>query len=70
MRYPHYVWMVHNWYNMDWWRQNNSGCTDLDLRKMLNMQLIIDHYPRIDEADMNKTNVGNIVSTPVAKSLA
>ena len=29
------------------------------------MQLIIDHYPRIDEADKDKANVGNIVSTYV-----
>ena len=62
MKYPNYVWIVHNWYNLDWWMQNDSGCTDLELRDMLNMQLIIDHYPRIDEADMDKPNIGNIVS--------
>ena len=66
MRYPNYVWIVHNWYNLDWWRQDNSGCTEFELMDMLNMQLIIDHYPRIDEADMNKPNIGNIVSINIS----
>ena len=62
MRYPDYVWMIHNWYNLDWWRRNNSDCTDSQLRNMLDMQLIIDHYPRLNEVDRNKINDAGIVS--------
>ena len=47
---------------LDWWRQDNSSYTDSQLRNMLDMQFIIDHYPRINEEDKNKTNVGGIVS--------
>ena len=66
MRYPNYVWMVHNWYNSDWWMLNNSGCKRDEVLNMLKMQLVIDHYPRINEADKNRTNIGGIVSKSVA----
>lgn len=54
--------MVHNWYNTDWWRRNDSGCTPDEMLNMLNMQIIIDHFPRIREEDKNTTNIGGIVS--------
>ena len=62
MRYPDYVWMVHHWYNMDWWRQGHGGCIPSEMMIMLRMQFVIDHYPRIDDEDKNITNVGGIVS--------
>ena len=62
MRYPDYVWIVHHWYNMDWWNQSDGNCTPNEMAAMLNMQFIIDHYPRISDEDKNRTNIGNIVS--------
>lgn len=63
MRYPDYVWMVHHWYNTDWWSQKHGGCSPNEMTIMLNRQLVIDHYPRINDDDKNMTNVGGIVST-------
>jgi len=63
MVYPEYVWMVHNWYNVDWWKRNYSGCTVSEMRNMINMQIVIDHYPRINKEHKNITNIGGIVST-------
>ena len=61
--YPDYVWMVHNWYNINWWlKSTNSNCTQDQMKQMLTSQIILDHYPRIKEEDKNKTNVGGEVS--------
>ena len=62
MKHPDYVWMVHNWYNIDWWRMNNSGCTKDQMKEVLTSQIVLDHYPRINEEDKNKTNIGGVVS--------
>ena len=60
--YPDYVWMVHNWYNINWWlKSTNSNCTQDQMKQMLTSQIILDHYPRIEEEDKNKTNVGGEV---------
>ena len=63
MRHPEYVWMVHNWYNIDWWTaMNNSNCTREQMKEVLTSQIVLDHYPRINEDDKNKTNIGGVVS--------
>ena len=59
--HPDYVWMVHNWYNIDWW-MNASNCTQDQMKAVLTSQIVLDHYPRISEDDKNKTNIGGVVS--------
>ena len=61
--HPDYVWMVHNWYNIDWWMNTtNSSCTLDNMKQVLISQIVLDHFPRINETDKNKTNVGGVVS--------
>ena len=61
--HPDYVWMVHNWYNIDWWtNRTNSSCSLDNMKAVLNSQIILDHFPRINETDKNKTNIGGVVS--------
>lgn len=63
MRHPEFVWMVHNWYNIDWWmNRTNSSCTLDNMKTVLNYQIVLDHFPRIKDDDKNKTNVGGVVS--------
>ena len=69
MMYPDYVWMLHNWYNTDWWKSTESGCTFGEMKSMLNKQIVIDHYPRINEADKNRPNIGEIVSASYVSSV-
>ena len=63
---PKYSWMFFNWYSDNWWK--NGNCTrnntngQREMAELLSTSLIFDHYPRIDENDKNKTNIGNIVS--------
>ena len=60
--HPDYVWMVHNWYNIDWWTNRaNSSCTLDQMKAVLSLQIVLDHYPRIDEEDKNVTNIGGVV---------
>ena len=60
--HPDYVWMVHNWYNIDWWTNRaNSSCTSDQMKAVLELQIVLDHYPRIDEGDKNVTNIGGMV---------
>ena len=67
MRHPNYVWMVHNWYNIDWWTNETiSNCTIDEMQTVLNLQIILDHFPRINEEDKNKTNIGGVVSKQAA----
>ena len=69
MKHPDYVWMVHNWYNIDWWtNRTNISCTQDQMKEILKSQIVLDHYPRIKEEDKNKTNVGGVVSEKVASS--
>jgi len=66
MKHPDYVWMFHNWYNIDWWTDStNINCTQDQMKEILRFQFVLDHYPRINEEDKNKTNVGGIVSERV-----
>ena len=68
MKHPDYVWMVHNWYNIDWWtNRTNLSCTQDQMKEILNLQIILDHYPRINEEDKNKTNIGGVVSERIVK---
>ena len=60
--HPDYVWMVHNWYNIDWWNRTNSSCTSNQMKAVLDLQIVLDHYPRIDEEDKNIKNIGGVVS--------
>ena len=60
MRHPDYVWMVHNWYNIDWW--TNSSCRFDEMKNILNTQIVLDHFPRINEGDKNIINIGGVVS--------
>jgi len=65
MAHPRYAWMFFNWYNDNWWAnisciQNSSSVEDIE--EILLTSLIFDHYPRIDEKDKDKLNVGNVVS--------
>ena len=63
MMHPDYVWMVHNWYSIDWWMNTtNSSCTLDNMKQVLISQIVLDHSTRINEADKNKTNVGGVVS--------
>ena len=64
MGHPNYVWMVHNWYNIDWWI--NSSCTLDQMKEILNSQIVLDHFSRIDEHDKDKTNIGGVVSEQAA----
>jgi len=59
--------MIHNWYNLDWWK--NSSCTIEEMKKVLTSQIVLDHYPRIDEKDKNKTNIGGVVSNYVCNQI-
>ena len=67
MFYPDYVWMFFNWYLDHWWLTERS-CTKngkvpaANLERLVETSLVLDHYPRIEDEDANKTNVGNIVS--------
>lgn len=68
MYYPDYVWMFFNWYSDNWWMLNSSCIMDgsaqiKDLEKVVKTSIVLDHYPRIEDEDVNKTNIGNIVST-------
>ena len=60
MRHPNYVWMVHNWYNIDWW--TTSSCTLDQMKAILNSQIVLDHFSQIDEQDKDKTNIGGVIS--------
>lgn len=63
MMLPDYVWMFHNWYVVNWWRRSTAfNCTPDEIRRVLNFQIILDHYPRISEDDKNRTNIGGTVS--------
>jgi len=66
MAHPTYAWIFFNWYLDNWWLDNsctkNDGEKATAIENILLTSLILDHYPRIDENDKNKTNVGNIVS--------
>ena len=67
MFYPDYVWIFFNWYLDDWWLAESS-CTkngkvsSKNLERLVKTSLVLDHYPRIEDKDANKSNVGNIVS--------
>ena len=61
MMHPDYVWMVHNWYNIDWW-MNDKNCTQDQKRTVLTSQIVLDHFPRINEEDKNRMNDGGVVS--------
>jgi len=66
MTHPEYAWMFFNWYNDNWWTDTrcteNDPARETDIENILSTSLIFDHYPRIDEADKDQLNVGNIVS--------
>ena len=67
MFYPDYVWMFFNWYLDNWWLSKShcarSGLQTNYLGRLIRNSLVLDHYPRIEDKDANKPNVGNIVST-------
>jgi len=61
MFHPTYQWMFFNWYTDDWL---NAGCatdSSSELEAIVETGLVFDHYPRIDDEDKDKPNVGNIV---------
>jgi len=64
MFHPTYQWMLFSWYSRDWL---NAGCAANNsiIRKQLEAivetALLFDHYPRIDEEDKDRMNVGNTV---------
>ena len=63
MTLPNYVWMVHNWYNLDWWRSGSIfNCTLDEIKTVVKSQIVLDHYPRINEGDKDRTNIGGVVS--------
>ena len=63
MTLPDYVWMVHNWYTINWWKEGVAfNCTPDEMRTVLNSQIVLDNYPRINEDDKNTVNIGGIVS--------
>ena len=65
MAHPTHAWMSFNWYTDDWWFDSNCTKNDTErqaIEDILLTSLIFDHYPRIDENDKDKRNVGNIVS--------
>jgi len=33
-----------------------------DLERVVRTSIVLDHYPRIEDEDVNKINIGNIVS--------
>ncbi|XP_065899590.1 gamma-aminobutyric acid type B receptor subunit 2-like isoform X4 [Dysidea avara] len=64
MAHPTHAWMFFNWYTDDWWFDNNCTKNDTErqaIEDILLTSLIFDHYPRIDENDKDKINVGNIM---------
>ena len=66
MFYPDYVWMFFNWYLDNWWLGESSctknGLPAENLEKLLKDSIVLDHYPRIEDEDADKLNVGKIVS--------
>jgi len=68
MFHPNYVWMFFNWYLDNWWLVESS-CTKNglvqgeNLGRLVRTALVLDHYPRIEDKDVDKPNVGNIVSS-------
>ena len=66
MFYPDYVWTLFNWYPAGWWSAESSCAKNATqakkLERLVMTSLVLDHYPRIDEKDINKTNIGNVVS--------
>ena len=67
MFYPDYVWMFFNWYLDNWWLSKSnctrSGLQTKHLGRLIRNSLVLDHYPRIEDEDADKPNVGNIVSS-------
>ena len=75
MFYPNYVWMFFNWYMDKWWLAGRSCAKNgkvpaKSLERLVETSLVLDHYPRIEDEDVNKTNVGNIVSNLLAHTVA
>lgn len=68
MRYPEYVYMFHNWYSDEWWRQTTTDCTTDQILVMLDFSLLFSHYPRIPEDKKDVINVGNLVREKVHKT--
>ena len=65
MVYPGYVFMFHNWYSDEWWKQTTPNCETDQIERILDFALFFGHYPRIPELpeDMkNVTNIGNLIS--------
>ena len=66
MFYPDYVWMIFNWYLDHWWLAESSctkrGLQAENLERLVRNSLVLDHYPRIEDKDAHKPNVGKIVS--------
>lgn len=60
MVYPGYVFMFHNWYSDEWWRQTTPNCGTDQIEGMLDFALLFGHYPRIPEDMKNETNIGNL----------
>ena len=63
MYHPEYVWMFFNWYTNRWWFYNSNGCSAQNLEMVIETSIVFDHYPRIDENQLNDLNIGNIVSS-------
>ena len=57
MVYPGYVFMFHNWYSNEWWRQTSPNCGTDQIEGMLDFALLFGHYPRIPEDMKNVTNI-------------
>lgn len=66
MFYPEYVWMVFSWYLHHWWLAKSSCAKHhiqaKKLERLVRTSLVFDHYPRMEDEDADKLNVGGIVS--------
>ena len=58
--------MTFNWYFDHWWLHESSctksGLQAKKLERLVRNSLVLDHYPRIEDKDVDKPNVGKIVS--------
>ena len=73
MFYPTYAWILFNWYRDIFWVNDEPSCIKdgsaepKDLERVLRTSITLEHFPIIDEKQVDELNVGNIVSNYVFK---
>jgi len=67
MFHPTYAWIFFNWYRDKFWIVDNPSCLmdksaqPEDLERVLRTSIIMDQWPTIEDDEIDKSNIGNIV---------